>query len=94
MVGVFIEECVAVDLAIELKGAGIVSRESLAAVVIASLGLEIGDKLVTVMTGGDASGRCSDCERYEASPEGLISCLGAGAKYWVGCLVRSFWERV
>lgn len=57
MNGVPVEECVAVELAKELKGAGIVSRGYSAAVAIASLGSETGDKLVAVMTGDDAGGR-------------------------------------
>lgn len=65
--GVPVEEYVAAELATEFKGAGIVSRGTSVAVAIVSLGLETGDELVTVVTSGDAGGRCSDCARCEAS---------------------------
>lgn len=85
-----VEECVATELATEFKAAGIVSCGSSAA--MASLGLETGDKLVTVMTGGDAGGRCSDCARCEVSS--FTRWLGAWVLSWVGFLARGSWERV
>lgn len=64
--GAPVEECVATELATEFNGAGIVSCRSSAA--MASPGLETGDKLMTVMTGGDAGGRCSDCSYFTRWP--------------------------
>lgn len=87
--GAPVEECVATDLATEFKGAGIVSCGSSAAMT--SLGLETGDKLVTVMTGGDAGGSCSDCARCGVSS--FKRWLGAWVLSWVGFLSRSSWER-
>lgn len=88
--GAPVEECVTIDLATELRRAGIVSCESSAA--IASLGLVTGDTLVKVMTGGGAGGSCSDCARCEVSS--FIRWLRAWVLSWVGLLARSAWERV
>lgn len=83
--GAPVEECVATDLATEFRGAG----ESSAA--MASLGLETGDTLVKVITGGDAGGSCSDCARCEVSS--FIRWLRAWVLSWVGLPARSSWER-